>query len=152
MEKLALFLMYTGLRRVEIANLKKTDIDIGQKLINITASKTKAGVRVVPICERIYPLFKELYDTGTEYFIENRFGKKYTVRGIDKSFSDTMDRLGYDRDLHECRHTFATMLDNKKAEPLQVKIVMGHKIADVTSGVYTHKTIDQLRATVNLLD
>lgn len=152
MEKLALVLMYTGLRRAEIANLKKDDIDIDQKLINIKASKTDAGVRVVPICDRIYPLFKEIYDGSSVYFIENRFGKKYTTRGIDKTFSEVMDKLGYNRDLHKCRHTLATMLDNKDAKPLIAKKIMGHKIADATSGVYTHKTLDQLRETMNLLD
>lgn len=32
-----------------------------------------------------------------------------------------------------------------------VKLILGHKVKDITKGVYTHKTIAQLRKTIDLL-
>lgn len=152
MEKICLFLIYTGIRRFELVNLLKSDIDLDERTIQIKKSKTAAGIRTIPICNRIYPIVKELYDSSKVYFIENRFGQHYSVRGVNKTFTETMKKDGMDHDPHECRHTFATMLDDKDAKLINIKMLMGHKRADVTTGVYTHKTLDQLRETINLLD
>lgn len=52
---------------------------------------------------------------------------------------------------HECRHTLATWFDNVKANAHCVKLILGHAEKDITKGVYTHKTIAQLRKTIDLL-
>lgn len=53
---------------------------------------------------------------------------------------------------HECRHTLATWFDAvPKANLVCVKLILGHKVKDITKGVYTHKTIAQLRKTIDLL-
>lgn len=49
-------------------------------------------------------------------------------------------------------YTFATILNKKKANPICVKLIMGHKIKDITAGIYTHKNLDDLIETINLLD
>ena len=52
---------------------------------------------------------------------------------------------------YECRHTFATMLDNNDTNPKIKKLLLGHSSNDVTEKVYTHKTIEQLREAVDKL-
>ena len=60
----------------------------------------------------------------------------------------------FDHIPYECRHTFATMLDNNDTNPKikkLKKLLLGHSSNDVTEKVYTHKTIEQLRLAVNKL-
>ena len=52
---------------------------------------------------------------------------------------------------HECRHTTATNFNNKGANQVAVKRILGHADKDVTTGVYTHKDIRQLKKAVDLL-
>lgn len=50
---------------------------------------------------------------------------------------------------HECRHTLATMLDRAGANETAVKMILGHARTGVTKGVYTHKTLADLRKAIN---
>lgn len=43
------------------------------------------------------------------------------------------------------------MIKPKRANAKCVKLILGHAEKDVTKGVYTHKTIAQLRKTIDLL-
>ena len=51
-----LILIYTGLRIGELINLKTKDIDLEKNVIYITKSKTSAGVRKIPISDKILSL------------------------------------------------------------------------------------------------
>lgn len=52
---------------------------------------------------------------------------------------------------HECRHTCATWLDDKGANKIAIKRILGHAIQDVTDGIYTHKNVRQLKKAIDLL-
>ena len=71
------------------------------------------------------------------------------------SFKERWDKMTVKLDLdylpYDCRHTCATRLDNVKANKICTKLILGHKIADITDGIYTHKNITQLIETINLL-
>ena len=62
-----------------------------------------------------------------------------------------MEKIGADKTPHEARHTFETFLDDAKANRKCIDMLMGHKSKDVGNRVYNHKTIEQLRETVELL-
>ena len=52
---------------------------------------------------------------------------------------------------YDCRHTLATRADNYNLNDLCIKLIMGHSVQDITKGVYTHKTPQQLVEEVNKL-
>ncbi|WP_146553674.1 tyrosine-type recombinase/integrase [Rummeliibacillus sp. SL167] len=52
---------------------------------------------------------------------------------------------------HDCRHTFATLMDNADANKLSIKRIMGHASKDITDKVYTHKDIEQLLKAIDLI-
>ena len=60
-------------------------------------------------------------------------------------------KLNKDHKPHDARHTFATFMDRTTANKLCVKRIMGHASKDLTECVYTHKDIEGLIDTVNLL-
>lgn len=52
---------------------------------------------------------------------------------------------------HDTRHTCATLLDGAEVNENARKMILGHARADVTNGVYTHKTLRQLRKAIETL-
>lgn len=50
---------------------------------------------------------------------------------------------------YDCRHTFATLMSRAKADDHCIKLIMGHRIDDITKRVYTHKVIEDLIMEVN---
>lgn len=53
---------------------------------------------------------------------------------------------------HECRHTFRSRLDSAGANKVCIDRIIGHKSNDVGERVYTHKTLQELKDTIALLD
>ena len=52
---------------------------------------------------------------------------------------------------HDCRHTFASLMDAADANKLCIKRIMGHASPDITDSVYTHKTIDELIQAIDMI-
>lgn len=53
-----LMLIYTGVRIGELLNLEKKDIHLDERWFYVKESKTDAGIREVPIAEKIVPFFE----------------------------------------------------------------------------------------------
>lgn len=48
-----LMLIYSGCRISELLDLKKEDVNLEERHFNIVAAKTAAGIRTVPIAEKV---------------------------------------------------------------------------------------------------
>lgn len=107
--------------------------------------KTESGIdRVIPIHEKIVPLVEEWLISGK---LKINYGKYYggfkrTIKALEIDSTHTP---------HDCRHTTATILDRLNANDLCVKLILGHKVKDITKGTYTHKTNQELVDTINLI-
>lgn len=140
-----LILLYTGLRIGELLNLRKQDINKRSSCLIVRHAKTKAGEgRIIPIHHRIMPKIEQLYISTSEYL----FTISYTT--FRKHFKDIMKQLNCKHTIHDTRHTFASLLDSV-APPNALRSLLGHKQGDITTRVYTHKTIRELRKAVELL-
>ncbi len=140
-----LILLYTGLRIGELLNLRKQDINKRSSFLIVRHAKTKAGEgRIIPIHHRIMPLIEQLYIDTDEYL----FTISYTT--FRKHFQNIMKQLNCKHTIHDTRHTFASLLDSV-VPPNALRSLLGHKQGDITTRVYTHKTIRELRRTVELL-
>lgn len=146
-----LIMIYTGLRIGELLDLKTQNIDLEQETIR-GGSKTAAGKnRIVPINNKILPLIKSRYCESNENLIWHN-GKPvnyYTYR--DTYFDRVMQQLEMSHKPHDCRHTFATLMDNAGANKLSIKRIMGHASQDITDKVYTHKDIEELKKAIALI-
>lgn len=137
-----LVLIYTGMRVGEYLALTPRDINLRQRYIDIKKSKTLAGVRKIPIHNKILSILTERKAAGTICPCE----KYDTFRRL---FDRVMKALGMHHTPHECRHTLATMLDRSGANETAVKMILGHARTGVTKSVYTHKTLADLRKAIN---
>ena len=143
--RMILILLYTGLRIGELLNLRKQDIYRRSSYLIVRHAKTKAGEgRIIPIHHRIIPIIEQLYTNIDAYL----FTISYTT--FRKHFQNIMKQLNCKHTIHDTRHTFASLLD-AAAPPNALRSLLGHKQGDITTRVYTHKTIRELRKTIELL-
>ena len=140
-----LILLYTGMRASELINLKARDINRKQRTMRITSAKTKSGIRTIPIHDRIWPILERRLDTV--YVIQ----ECRTYSSFSKKFNKAMRAINAKHTTHDCRHTFATRLDNEGANYNAKRFLLGHSSSNVTDGVYTHKSLGQLRKAIKLL-
>lgn len=143
---IVLIYLYTGFRREELANIKLKDVDLKEWTIK-GGSKTKAGKnRIIPIHSKIkeFIVMRVNIAQGDKLF-------NVTGKTLYKYFMECMNNLGMNHVPHECRHTLETCLDNKNANQKCIDLIMGHESSGVGTQVYNHKTIEQLRETIELL-
>lgn len=145
-----LIYIYTGFRLQELLGMKTEQVNIKEWYFE-GGIKTAAGkCRIVPIHNRIKPFVKALVKQGNSYLFTYE-SKKLSKQFYYKCWDEVMTKIGADKTPHEARHTFETRLDNAKGNRKCIDMLMGHKSKDVGNRVYNHKTIDQLRDTINLL-
>lgn len=145
-----LIFLYTGFRLTELLNMKTEQIDMKGWCFQ-GGVKTAAGKgRIVPIHPRIRPLVQALVDQGNTYLFSND-GKKVSQTQYYIFWKEVMQIINADKTPHEARHTFETMLDNAGGNRKCIDLLMGHKSKDVGNRVYNHKTVEQLRDTIELL-
>lgn len=143
--------LYTGFRVSELLDLRKSNVDLEQGIIK-GGTKTKAGKdRVVPIHTKILPMIVSRLD-GNGDFLFGDNGKKISTATYYKHWNGVMDTLKIKHTHHECRHTFRSRLDSEGANKRCIDLIMGHKSKDVGERVYTHKSIQELKEAIELLD
>ena len=130
MVKQILLYIYTGCRWFELHDLEPEHCH--PDYIEIVASKTEAGVRIVPLCDKIKKILPvepiPSYDVFNKYF-------KQVLPGYH---------------IHDTRHTFITMLTEAGVDSRIIKSIVGHKGQDITEH-YTHITLEVKLEAVNLL-
>lgn len=145
-----LIYIYTGFRLTELLTMKADQVNLEERTLK-GGVKTKSGRgRIVPIHSRIFPLVEARMDQGAGYLFSLN-GKKLPTAKYYEFWNSVMEKIGADKTPHEARHTFETMLDNAGGNRKCIDMLMGHKSKDVGNRVYNHKTLDQLRDTIELL-
>ena len=152
-DKFIIELFYsTGIRRIELVQLKLTSIDLNTKTLKVLGKRNK---------ERIVPLLKSVVLTAVKYlklrkelerisdadilFLTKKGYKIYETlvyRTINGYFSLASSKVK--RSPHILRHSFATHLLNQGADLNAVKELLGHSSLAATQ-VYTHNSIAELK-------
>lgn len=150
---LVLILLYTGMRVGELLNLKKSNINLKQKYFDIVTSKTKSGIRIIPIHPRILPIVERRIKENpkSKYLFSNSDLKPLSYTQAANQFEKVMRVIKAKHNTHDCRHTVATLLDAADANKVARDRILGHASSNVGDAVYTHKTLQHLRKTINLL-
>ena len=151
-----LIMVYTGMRIGELLNLKKEDLDLIEQTIIVTDSKTQAGQnRIIPIHPRIKELIQGRYDySEVDYLISNIRNNGYINYSYynTKLFNPIMIFLNMEHTPHDCRHTFATRLNDAGGNATAIKKIIGHESFALTEKVYTHKKVGELRKAIELIN
>lgn len=149
--RVILMLIYSGCRIGELLDLKKECVNLEEKWFDITASKTQAGIRKVPINDKIYPFFVEWYNKNdSEYLISTPEGKHFVYRNYyDSYWKPFMDQMNMEHRPHDTRHTCISLLSSAGVDDKIIRKIVGHKGQGVTETVYTHHEIEDLIEAIN---
>lgn len=128
--KIILTYIYTGLRFSELRDL--TPDCCHDNYIEIRRAKTKAGVRIVPLCDKILKILPIIPVPPHTTF--NRHFKHLLPNHC----------------IHETRHTFVSLMTQSGCEQHVLKAIVGHSTTDVTD-IYTHVPLDVMLEAVNRL-
>lgn len=128
--KIILVYIYTGLRFSELYNLKPENCH--EDYIEIVKAKTRYGIRKVPLCDKIKKVLP--ISPVPQY----------------QTFADHFHLILPNYNVHDCRHTFITMLTEKGVDPRIIKTIVGHSTKDITD-CYTHIGLKVMLEAVNKL-
>lgn len=145
--------IYTGWRPQELCVLRVDDIDT-ENMTMTGGLKTDAGKnRIVPIHPRIQSLVLQRYDqavakgSATLFFdTESQTGLGMTYDKYRLRWNKIQSALHMAHRPHDTRHTFITLAKTAGVDEYILKLIVGHAIHDVTEKIYTHRTIEQIRA------
>lgn len=147
-------LLFTGVRVMELFDLKEEDVDFESQSFFVKQSKTAAGIRIVPIADKLLPIFKKYYDkTKCDYVFCNKQGEKMSYDNFKRRYwQPLMSELKIEHTIHETRHTFISMASAKNLNPTLIKKIVGHKsLMSLTERIYTHPEIKEMVDAVNLI-
>lgn len=146
--------IYTGMRPTELFTIKKTDVNLAERWIDLRGTKTKAAKRIVPIHKKIIPLIEARMAAPGEYLFPTSTGKPFTNNSYADSFFKPMCKhlKLKDHTPHECRHTFATFANASAMNKVLLKKIIGHASGDLTVDTYTHTFIEDLISEIDKLN
>lgn len=137
--------IYTGMRPAELFDLKKSDIHLEERWIDLRGTKTKAAKRIVPIHKKIIPLVEKRMQDESEYLFTTGTGKPFSNSLYRQSFFEHLcKQFNMNHTPHECRHTFATFAAASGLNKVLLKKIIGHSAGDLTEDTYTHAFIEDL--------
>ena len=142
----------TGMRRVELVNLKLSDVNLSQAQVKVLGKQNK---------ERYIPLLPNVLDTYQAYLIKRsnlKVIKDLTALFLTRKGVKVYEKLVYrviinyfdtvstkvKKSPHILRHSFATHLLSNGADLNSVKELLGHSSLAATQ-VYTHNSVSELK-------
>lgn len=151
--KMILILIFTGVRISEFLRIRPAeDVFLREHYFIVRKSKTVAGTnRPIPIHRIILPAFRYFCSKANEFLVCGLDGQQIKYTQFRCFYIRTLRKLKIKHTIHECRHTFASLLDDAGANDMCVKRMLGHIGVGVTQKVYTHKTMEQLFKAINLV-
>ncbi|WP_242085398.1 tyrosine-type recombinase/integrase [Aestuariivivens sediminis] len=142
----------TGIRRIELVNLKLNSLNFQSKTLKVLGKRNKE--RIVPLLDSILKTLEmylvkrsrlENIQDSDSLFLTKKGAKIYETlvyRIINNYFSKASSKVK--KSPHILRHSFATHLLNQGADLNAVKELLGHSSLAATQ-VYTHNSIAELK-------
>ena len=133
LKPILLVAVHTGMRRNEILNLKRSDLNLEQGYILIRETKNNE-IRTVSISSELMvelrPICSRILD-GDEYIFPGKDGQ--LIKSVKSSFGGAVKRSGIKHiRFHDLRHCFGTALSNSGVEIPTIQKIMGHKNISTT--------------------
>jgi integrase len=156
--------MYAGLRRGELMGLRWDDVDLAAGRIRverswdpkegIIAPKSAAAVRTVPIAAVLRDFLDEhrLRTSRTDGLVFGRSSETpFDARALARR-AETAWKAHEPISLHECRHTFASLMIAAGVNAKALSSYMGHSSITITLDRYGHLMPGNEDAAAELLD
>lgn len=145
----------TGLRHMELVELRWRDVDLGSKLLRVAAENCKVRREdLLPIAPELETVLRELMPADPDpdgHIFLNTEGQPWR-HNLLKRLRSCLKAAGIDPeglDIHSLRQTFGTRLaSNPTIDVKSVQTLMRHKTIAMTMQVYVKPRAIRLRETV----
>ena len=146
------FFYFTGVRRVELIELKESNLDLKSGVIKVLGKRNKE--RVIPLLPKIKNLLEEYILERNNIitkpeddlvFLSNKgfkLSEKYVYRTVSEYFKLVSSKTK--KAPHILRHSFATHLINEGADINSVKELLGHASLSATQ-IYSHTSMEKIK-------
>jgi integrase len=159
--------MYAGLRRGELMGLRWQDVDLHRGVIEVTrafdpkehvmvAPKSAAGSRRVPIVSALRTLLAPAQlaaPAGPEQLVFSTGASPFVASSVSERARRAWRRAGLEAiRLHDCRHTFASLMIAAGVNAKALSTFMGHANISITLDRYGHLMPGAESEAVSLMD
>ena len=146
------FFYFTGVRRIELINIKESDINMDSSTVRIMGKRSKE--RIIPMLPKLKKSIVDYLNLRSqefnkeilEYLFVSRSGsqlsEKYVYRTVNEYFKLVSPKVK--KAPHVLRHSFATHLINEGADINSVKELLGHSSLSATQ-VYSHTSMERVK-------
>ncbi len=143
----------TGMRRAEVVRLQRSAVDVPNRAIVLTKTKTDAP-RTVPLnaaCLAILEAQLASTPASTPWVFPSRLGKPYNLDAVTRAFRKARVAAGIDDlRLHDLRHDAATKIRRAGHGLDVIGALLGHSKKSIrTTMRYAHVETDLVRAAVD---
>ena len=146
---------HLALRPSESAKLKKRDLDFGNKLITLRATKSGGEDQVLPILSfMIGPLQKyTAYLSDSDPLFINFSGNQWDRRDVTAAIKKWGKLHGFERMTSRClRASLGAMLSRMKVPPALIAIILRHRDPATALRHYNYREIEKTRDLLNHLE
>ncbi len=144
----------TGIRRMELVNLKLVDIDLRYGSLMVRQGKGNKD-RLVPLGERACAWIQKYLDevrpglvmgNDESYLFLTDYGEAFIKDRAGDLVRKYMEAAGIDKPgaCHLFRHTMATQMLDSGADVRYIQAILGHAKLSTTE-IYTHVSIQKLK-------
>jgi integrase len=141
--------MYAGLRRGELRALRWSDVDLVTGVIQVRRGwdavegelepKSRAGVRKVPVATVLRRHLVDAWEDSTAYAFGLGHERPFEPWSVANRATRAWERAKLSRiTLHECRHTFASLMIAAGVNAKALQVFMGHASVSITLDRYGH--------------
>ena len=137
----------TGMRKSELENLRWSDVDLQRRKIRICWKpdwQPKTGERDIPMGDSVYELIRDLKQKSngdsTDDYVFPVKNSGHSHNWLRTELIKVAREAGISdlTKVHTLRHTFASLLFERRENPVQIQRWMGHASLKVTLDTYTH--------------
>lgn len=145
-----LILLYTGMRVNELLDMETRNVHLDERYMFVEKAKTRAGIRNVPIHQKILPLLEKRFNKKNKFLCLNERGKQLKYQNFYSHHFEKNIRpiLTLNHNIHETRHTFISQCDRLELNTVTVQRIVGHENKTVTQD-YTDKTIQDMLSVID---
>jgi integrase len=139
-----LFVLFTGLRRREAADLRWEHVDFGERVIRLPAASTKAGRKLdLPMSDFVHALLVGRRALGDAAWVFPANSASGHIEEPRHPLDLVRDDCGVNVSAHDLRRTYITAAESTEISVLALKALVNHSLGkDITAG-YVQMTAER---------
>jgi len=144
------FLLLTGMKRLEAAKLRKTQIDFKSRTLTVFDVESKQP-HMLPLSDYLYVMLKQLIETTDGPYIFPGNGPKGYLIDPRKQLLKISQESGIQFTLHDLRRTFIAIAEGMDIPAYALRRLVDHRIRNDTASGDIIADVERLRKPMQMI-